>query len=66
MFGDCSCSCVDGILVDGASWSTKVDTSESAKSIAHGIAATSTGETELVGGLKSHMLRNRVGDEMIA
>ncbi|GJR26845.1 hypothetical protein Tco_1103077 [Tanacetum coccineum] len=34
----CSCSCVDGILVDGASWSIDIDTGESAKSTALGTA----------------------------
>ncbi|GJV40546.1 hypothetical protein Tco_1418986 [Tanacetum coccineum] len=35
-FRECSCSCVDGILVDGASWSMEVDTS--AKTTALGAA----------------------------
>nr|GEW16607.1 hypothetical protein [Tanacetum cinerariifolium] len=52
MVGECSCSCVDGILVDGASWSMEVDTGESAKSTTLGAAATGSGETRIVGGLK--------------
>nr|GEW72231.1 hypothetical protein [Tanacetum cinerariifolium] len=48
----CSCSCVDGILVDGASWSIDVDTGESATSTALGAAATGIGETTIVGALK--------------
>ncbi|GJS28678.1 hypothetical protein Tco_0489298 [Tanacetum coccineum] len=35
MIGDCSCSCDEGILVDGASWSMEVDTGESANTSAH-------------------------------
>ncbi|GKB84518.1 hypothetical protein Tco_0956790 [Tanacetum coccineum] len=42
--GNCSCSCVDRILVDGASWSIEVDTCESAKSTALGASATGTRE----------------------
>ncbi|GJU94900.1 hypothetical protein Tco_1319656 [Tanacetum coccineum] len=49
---ECSCSCVDGILVDGASWSIDVETGESAKSPAHGALATGTGELAIVRGLK--------------
>nr|GEV15766.1 reverse transcriptase domain-containing protein [Tanacetum cinerariifolium] len=52
MFGECSCSCVDGILVDGASWSIDVDIGELAKSIALYAASTGTGDTTIVGGLK--------------
>nr|GEW55638.1 hypothetical protein [Tanacetum cinerariifolium] len=52
MLGECSCSCIDGILVDGASWSIDVDTSESAKSTALGAASTGTRETAIIGGLK--------------
>nr|GEY41651.1 hypothetical protein [Tanacetum cinerariifolium] len=51
MFGEFSCSCVDGILVDGASWSIDVDTRESAKSTALGAASTGTGETTIDGGV---------------
>nr|GEZ60479.1 hypothetical protein [Tanacetum cinerariifolium] len=47
-----SCSCVDEILVDGASWLIKVDTGESAISTALGIAATLTRETTISGGWK--------------
>ncbi|GKB76991.1 hypothetical protein Tco_0943886, partial [Tanacetum coccineum] len=36
------------ILVDGASWSIKVDTGELAKSTALGALATRTGETPIV------------------
>ncbi|GKE49310.1 hypothetical protein Tco_1480568, partial [Tanacetum coccineum] len=46
------CSCVDGILVDGASWSIDVDTGESAISTALGATSTRIGETTMVGGLK--------------
>nr|GEY40246.1 RNA-directed DNA polymerase, eukaryota, reverse transcriptase zinc-binding domain protein [Tanacetum cinerariifolium] len=49
---ECSCSCVDGILVDGASWLIDVDTGELTKSTALGAASTGTGETALDGGLK--------------
>nr|GFA74836.1 retrovirus-related Pol polyprotein from transposon TNT 1-94 [Tanacetum cinerariifolium] len=52
MLGECSCSCIDGILTDGASWSIDVDTGESAKSTALGAAAIGTRETSNVGGLK--------------
>nr|GEX59317.1 copia protein [Tanacetum cinerariifolium] len=52
MFGECSCSCIDGILDDGASWSIDVDTGESAKSTALGTVVTGTGETAIVRGLK--------------
>ncbi|GJX58533.1 hypothetical protein Tco_0289923 [Tanacetum coccineum] len=50
-------NCVDGILVDGASWSIEVDTCESAKSTALGAEATGTREIATGGGLKSHKLR---------
>nr|GEU91260.1 putative reverse transcriptase domain-containing protein [Tanacetum cinerariifolium] len=52
MLGECFCSCVDGILVHGASWSIDVDTEESAKSTALGATARVTGDTSIVGGLK--------------
>ncbi|GJX52254.1 hypothetical protein Tco_0280623 [Tanacetum coccineum] len=47
-----SCSYVDGILVDGASWSIDIDISESTKSTVLGAAAIETGKTAIVGGLK--------------
>nr|GEU57830.1 hypothetical protein [Tanacetum cinerariifolium] len=47
-----SCYCIDGIHVDGASWSIDVDTSESAISAALSAAATGTEETTIVRGLK--------------
>nr|GFA67782.1 hypothetical protein [Tanacetum cinerariifolium] len=52
MFGECSCSCVDGILADGASWSIDVDTGESAKSTALGAAMTRIREIAIDGGEK--------------
>nr|GEV31591.1 hypothetical protein [Tanacetum cinerariifolium] len=52
MFRECSCSCVNEILVDGAYWSINVDTRESAKSTALGAATTGTRETTNVRGLK--------------
>ncbi|GJS27248.1 hypothetical protein Tco_0487868 [Tanacetum coccineum] len=51
MFGECSYSCVDGILVDGESWSMEANIGESAKTTALGAAATGTEETTIVGGL---------------
>ncbi|GJX56880.1 hypothetical protein Tco_0286777 [Tanacetum coccineum] len=59
---ECSCSCVDGILVDGASWLIDIDTGESAKSTALGAATTGTGETTIVGvlGLKDFKMILRV------
>ncbi|GJX02899.1 putative ribonuclease H-like domain-containing protein [Tanacetum coccineum] len=42
IIGECSCSCVDGILIDGASWSIEVDIGESAKSTALGATTTRT------------------------
>nr|GEY31871.1 hypothetical protein [Tanacetum cinerariifolium] len=52
MFGEFYCSCVDGIVVDGSSWSIDVDTGESAKSTALGATTTGTGETSIDGGVK--------------
>ncbi|GJW25262.1 hypothetical protein Tco_0039073 [Tanacetum coccineum] len=49
---ECSCSCVDGVFDDGASWSMDVDTIESAISTALDVAATGTIETTIVGELK--------------
>nr|GEV61328.1 integrase, catalytic region, zinc finger, CCHC-type, peptidase aspartic, catalytic [Tanacetum cinerariifolium] len=48
---ECSCSCVDGILVDGVSRLIDVDTGDSVVSIVLGAAATETVETTIVGGL---------------
>nr|GEX29895.1 reverse transcriptase domain-containing protein [Tanacetum cinerariifolium] len=48
MLGEYSCSCVDGILVDGASWSIEVDTRGSAKSIALEAKALSTNDARVV------------------
>nr|GEZ23695.1 hypothetical protein [Tanacetum cinerariifolium] len=52
MFRECSCSCVDGILADRASWSIDVDTSELAKSKALGAASTGIEEKTIVEELK--------------
>nr|GEW91506.1 hypothetical protein [Tanacetum cinerariifolium] len=52
MLEECSCSCVDGVLDDGAFWSIDVDTRELAKSTALGAATNGTGETSIDGGLK--------------
>nr|GEW53659.1 hypothetical protein [Tanacetum cinerariifolium] len=49
---ECSCSCVDGILIDGLSRSIDVDTGDSVVSTALNAAATRTVETVVVGGLK--------------
>nr|GEY10837.1 hypothetical protein [Tanacetum cinerariifolium] len=39
MFGDCSCSCVDGVLDDGSSWSMEVDKGQSGKTITLGASS---------------------------
>nr|GEX02967.1 copia protein [Tanacetum cinerariifolium] len=52
MIGECSCSCVDGILVDGASWSMEVHKGESAKTTALRAVASRTRETTIDVGLK--------------
>nr|GFC28404.1 copia protein [Tanacetum cinerariifolium] len=38
MIGECSCACDEGILVDGGSWLTDIDTRESANTSALGAA----------------------------
>ncbi|GJT71367.1 hypothetical protein Tco_1030653 [Tanacetum coccineum] len=52
MFGECSCSYVDGILIDGAFSSMEVDIGESAKTTALGATASYTRETAMDGGVK--------------
>ncbi|GJU34894.1 hypothetical protein Tco_1183248 [Tanacetum coccineum] len=55
MIKRCSWSCDEGILVEGVSWLMEIDTGESANTSALGAAASGTGETIIVGGLKSHI-----------
>nr|GEV12081.1 hypothetical protein [Tanacetum cinerariifolium] len=62
MVRECSCSCVDVIIVDGASWSIDVDTGELAKSTALGAAASGTGEVEIVGGLNTQNVFDEIGE----
>ncbi|GKB93557.1 hypothetical protein Tco_0979694 [Tanacetum coccineum] len=49
---------VDGILVDGASWSIDVDTCELAKLTALGALSAGTGETAIVGNEYSQKDKN--------
>ncbi|GKB00011.1 hypothetical protein Tco_0828004 [Tanacetum coccineum] len=51
MIGECSCSCDEGILVEGAFWLMEIDIGELASTLALGAAASETRETTIVGGL---------------
>ncbi|GJW38015.1 hypothetical protein Tco_0060935 [Tanacetum coccineum] len=53
MIGDYSCSCVDELHANGASWSIEVDTGELIGSTGLGAAVTGTRETTVGGGLKN-------------
>ncbi|GKA93026.1 hypothetical protein Tco_0815012 [Tanacetum coccineum] len=55
-------SCVDGILVNGASRLINVDTGDSVVSTALGAATTGTRETTMVGGLSIHRTWVRTND----
>ncbi|GJT59314.1 hypothetical protein Tco_1002847 [Tanacetum coccineum] len=52
MIGECSFSCDEGILVEGASWLMEIDTGESTNTSALRAAASRTRETAIIGGLK--------------